>query len=507
MAMTSQKYKNDSMILRTIEELVPKDHLVRKMDACMDFSFIEDEVKDLYSPIGRPSIPPIILFKLLIINKTFGINSMRKTCEECKVNLAYRWFLGISMEDKVPNYSTWSKNYERRYKDDEIFNKIFKRVLKQAIEYDFIDMESVFYDGTHQKANANKRKCTDEEVEIETKYYKEDLINEINNIREKHNQKPIKTLVNEELDFNEVTGEEEIKRKTKHIKVSTTDPDSGHYHKGEHEQCFAYTHNTCSDKNGFVIAKITTPGNVHDSTSFHELREEVMKLEEAKNITFEVLDAGYKTPAITREIIEDKKVPLLPYTRPKGQKGKLRKNEFTYNEEKDVYICPNNEELKYSTTDKNGYKLYKSNSEKCQNCPLKEKCTKSKNNQKTYTSHVWQWYVDQANELRHTDAWKENYPLRKTTIERIFGSCKENMCLRYTRVRGLEKNSKNATMIFTCHNLKKMALWFDKKYPNVKNNNQIWLKNESFIFQIVNFFKMITKKVNILNRISTLSTV
>ena len=330
MAMTSQKYKNDSIILRTIDELVPKDHLVRKMDACMDFSFIEDEVKDLYSPIGRPSIPPIILFKLLIINKTFGINSMRKTCEECKVNLAYRWFLGISMEDKVPNYSTWSKNYERRYKDDEIFNKIFNRVLKQAIEYDFIDMESVFYDGTHQKANANKRKCTDEEVEIEAKYYKEDLMNEINNIRKEHNQKPIKTLVNEELDFNEVTGEEEIKRKTKHIKVSTTDPDSGHYHKGEHEQCFAYTHNTCSDKNGFVIAKVTTAGNVHDSTSFHELRKEVMELEKAKDITFEVLDAGYKTPAICREIIEDKKTPLLPYTRPKGQKGKLRKNEFTY---------------------------------------------------------------------------------------------------------------------------------------------------------------------------------
>lgn len=89
------------------------------------------------------------------------------------------------MEDKVPNYSTWSKNYERRYKDDEIFNKIFNRVLKQTIEYDFIDMESVFYDGTHQKANVNKRKCTDEEVEIEAKYYKEDLMNEINNIRKR----------------------------------------------------------------------------------------------------------------------------------------------------------------------------------------------------------------------------------------------------------------------------------------------------------------------------------
>ncbi len=121
------------------------------------------------------------------------------------------------------------------------------------MEYGFIDMEAVFYDGTHQKANANNRKCTDEEVEIEAKSYKDDLLNEINNVRKAHGQKEVRQVINEELDFNEKTGEEITKVKTKHIKVSTTDPESGHYHKGEHEQCFAYTHNTVSDKNGFDL--------------------------------------------------------------------------------------------------------------------------------------------------------------------------------------------------------------------------------------------------------------
>ena len=88
--MTKRYYKNDNIIMRTIEELVPKDHLVRKLEACMNFTFIEDEVKDLYSKFGRPSIPPIVLFKMLILNKKFGINSMRRTCEEIEVNLAYR---------------------------------------------------------------------------------------------------------------------------------------------------------------------------------------------------------------------------------------------------------------------------------------------------------------------------------------------------------------------------------------------------------------------------------
>ena len=489
MAMTKQLYKNDSIIYRTIEELVPNNHLVRKLDECMDFTFIYDKVEHLYSKMGRASIPPVVLFKLIIINKVFGINSMRRTCEECKVNLAYRWFLGLSIEDDIPNYSTWSQNYIRRYKDSDIFNEIFDEILKQAMEYGYIDLEAAFYDGTHQKANANKRKCTDEEVEIQAKSYKEELLNEVNKVRKEHGQKTVKEIINEELDFSEQTGEEIIRTKTKHIKKSTTDPDSGHYHKGEHEQCFAYTHNTCSDKNAFVLAVETTPGNVHDSTSFSDLRKKVMD-KFSNKINFEVLDAGYKTPAICREIIEDNKLPLLPYTRSKGSKDLMNKKEYTYDTEKDIYICPNNEELVYSTVTKEGYKIYKSNPEKCLNCPLREKCTKSKTHQKSITRHVWQEYVDQANELRYTDTWKEIYPMRKLTIERIFGDCKENMGLRFTRVRGIEKNKANVTMIFACHNLKKMALWHNKNNPKMSNNAHI-------INQIIDFLSKLLKKSKI----------
>ena len=129
MSMTKQKYKNDCIIFDTLENLVPQDHLVRKIERCMDFTFIEYEVKDLYSSVGRASIPPVVLFKLLLINKIFGINSMRRTCEECKVNIAYRWVLGLSMYDEIPNYSTWSQNYIRRYKDSDVFDKIFERIL------------------------------------------------------------------------------------------------------------------------------------------------------------------------------------------------------------------------------------------------------------------------------------------------------------------------------------------------------------------------------------------
>ena len=98
------------------------------------------------------------LFKMLITNIVFGINSMRKTCQEIEVNLAYRWFLGLSIDEKIPNFSTWSQNYICRYKDSTIFQEIFMEILEQAVDYGFVDFTTVFGDSTHQKANANKRK-------------------------------------------------------------------------------------------------------------------------------------------------------------------------------------------------------------------------------------------------------------------------------------------------------------------------------------------------------------
>ena len=108
---------------------------------------------------------------------------MRKTCEEIKVNIAYRWFLGISIYEDVPNYSTWSKNYQRRYKDSEVFDQIFSHIIRHGIDNGFIDTTTVFGDCTHRKANANSRKATDKEVEIVAKAYEQELLDEINEER------------------------------------------------------------------------------------------------------------------------------------------------------------------------------------------------------------------------------------------------------------------------------------------------------------------------------------
>lgn len=459
MAMTNRNnVKRDCFIMETIETLVPEDHLVRKLENGIDFSFIYGKVKHLYSPVGRPSIDPVVLFKMLILNIIFGMNSMRRTCEECKVNLAYRWFLGLEIKEEIPNYSTWSQNYIRRYKESQIFNEIFLEILNQAIKRGFIDPETIYGDGTHQKASANKRKSHKETVEIAKKKYEEELLKEINEERECIGKPLYESLEEKEIIYDEESGEEKEVAKTKEITVSDTDPESGCFHKGEKEKCFAYTHQTFCDKNGFVLGVKTYPGNVHDSAAFFDAYEEVNKRFEGK-IKNVCLDAGYWNPAICKTIIENKQAAFLPYKAPMTKKGYFKKYEYVYDEEYDIYICPNTETLYYTTTTKDGYRQYKSDPEKCKECPLKKKCTNSKNNTKVINRHLWEGYKEIVEETRYTEKWKEIYPKRKETIERVFADCKEKMGMRYTQIRGLKKNQQQALMCFACHNLKRMSMW------------------------------------------------
>ena len=134
-----------------------------------------------------------------------------------------------------------------------------------------------------------------------------------------------------------------------------------------------------------------------------------------------------------------------------------------YDEYYDCYICPNNEILEYSTTDKNGYRIYKSKSDTCFNCPYKDQCTKSKNNQKVITRHIWEDYVEITEAIRHTLGMKDIYNKRKETIERLFGTAKENHGFRYTQMYGKARMQMKVGLTFACMNLKKLARILKKK--------------------------------------------
>lgn len=160
--MTRVSNTQTRMFLLDWEELIPEDHLLRKIDEAIDFDFIYDKVKHLYSPIGRPSIDPVVLFKMLLVGYLYGIPSERRLEEEVKLNLAYRWFVGLQLDDPVPDHSTFSQNRRRRFKDASVFEDIFKHVIRLCIEKGLVTGELVVTDSTHVKANvaAGKNEST-----------------------------------------------------------------------------------------------------------------------------------------------------------------------------------------------------------------------------------------------------------------------------------------------------------------------------------------------------------
>lgn len=231
--------------------------------------------------------------------------------------------------------------------------------------------------------------------------------------------------------------------------------------KSEKERCFAYSVTVACDKNNFVLGLKAAPGNVHDSQVFSDVFQPV--IEQHPEIESVVADSGYKTPAICREIVEAGKAPIMPYKRPMTKKGYFKKHEFVYDEYFDCYICPNNHILKYSTTNRAGYREYKSDPEVCISCEHRMKCTQSKNHTKVVTRHVWESYREIAEDLRHTGWGKELYRKRGETIERVFADAKEKHGMRYTQLRGLRKVQHYLTLLFACMNLKKLALWKRKQ--------------------------------------------
>ena len=192
--MTRDGGKNrDQVEFTSLDELVPEDHLVRKLENAIDWSFIYEMVADSYcEDNGRPSLDPVILIKLPVVQYMFGIRSMRQTIQEIKVNNAYRWFLGLGLHDAVPHFSTFGKNYMRRFKDSDLFEQIFQKILKECMEAGLVDESVVFVDSTHVKARANSKKYEDAVVEEQALWYEKELREEIDRDREAHGKKPLK---------------------------------------------------------------------------------------------------------------------------------------------------------------------------------------------------------------------------------------------------------------------------------------------------------------------------
>lgn len=412
MAMTKRPKRQYSSEIVNLEDMVPKDHFLRVIEEHFDWDFIYDEVEKLYSKVGRKSIDPVVLIKIHILKFLFHEDSLRRTCENLKYNNLYRWFIGYNLCEDVPDHSTYSQNYKRKFcnLEKDLLQTVFDKVIELLINWNCLDMTAVYIDSTHTKAYANKKKNHKEIVKIEAKKYQKELDLEIT----------LKGLQEEDL-----TDEEYLEEVQRIVKC-----------------------NEEVDTNG---------SNVHDSISFYDSFENLSTHHDISQIDYFVGDAAYLTPHICKTIIDLGMIPAFPYTRKGYRKDYLKKYEFVYDEYNNIYICPNEKELiPTERIDKNGYMVYKADEHDCSNCPFKEQCTKSK--YKQILRHVWEEYKEMTNDYRHHEDVKEIYKQRPQHIERVFADGKMKYGLRNTYFRTKERVHRELTLLYACMNLKKFAL-------------------------------------------------
>jgi transposase len=428
----------------TLEELVPQDHLLRLIDRYIRFDFIREKTSHLYcADNGRPALDPVLLFKILFIGYLFGIRSERQLMREIQVNVAYRWFLGLRLTDKVPDASTLSQNRGRRFAGTGIEQQIFDAIVEQAIEHRLIGGRVFYSDSTHLKANANKNRHDLHQVVQTPAAYLAELEAAIDADREAHGKKPLP--------------KKEEAAPTKEIKVSRTDPEAGYMVRdGKPTGFFYLDHRTVDGSHALITDIHVTPANVHDSGPYLE-RLDRMRMRFGFDVAVAGLDAGYFTPAICQGLEQREVYGVIGYRRPNHRNGYFYKRDYSYDRERDGYVCPNGQFLPYRTTNRVGYREYASSAEQCANCPMKAQCTQSAAGVKVVTRHVWEDFKEAVGAHRITDKGKALYKRRKETVERSFADAKELHGHRYARFRGLAKVRGQCLLAGACQNMKKIA--------------------------------------------------
>jgi transposase len=436
--------KQHTLEMVTLEELVPQDHLLRAIDRHIDFEFIREATAPMYCDNnGRPAIDPVLLFKMLFIGYLFGVRSERQLVKEVQVNMAYRWFLGLNLTDKVPDASTFSQNRRRRFEGTDIEQVIFDEIVEQALDQGLIGGKALYTDSTHLKASANKNRHSTHEVAVAPMAYLDELNEAIEVDRQAHGKKPLKAKASQQ--------------ETKPTKVSDTDPDAGYMVRDKKPEGFFYLdHRTVDGKHGLITDTHVTPGNINDARPYLDRLDRQCERFQLNPIKVG-LDAGYNTAAICHGLVKRGIDGVVGYKRPHSPVGRLKRRHFSYDAAADAYRCPQGEALPYSTTNRDGYREYKSNPKVCKGCPLLDQCTRSRNHQKVMVRHVWEEDREQINQNRNTDWGKKVYQRRQETVERSFADAKELHGHRYARYRGLGRVKGQCLLAAACQNMKKIA--------------------------------------------------
>jgi len=434
-----------------LDEVVPADHRVREIAGVLDLSWVYAELEPYYSPLGRPSIDPVLMLRMLIVGYVFAIRSERSLCREVQVNMAYRWFCGLSIEDQLPDHSAFSRARNERFRGGDIFRRVFERVVEACIAAGLVGGEGFAVDASLIAADANKQRS------IPGSEWKKtgDPKTASRAVREY-----LATL--DDVAFGAAS---EVTPKF----VSPSDPAAQWTGAMRGPAFFAYADNYLIDVKFGVIVDVEASRAIRQA-EVGAAKTMIDRTEERFGLKPERLaaDTAYGSAAMLNWVVNEKKItPHIPVIdKSNREDGSLSRQDFTFDKDRNVYVCPQGKLLHTTGRIHNGETvLYRATTSDCGPCPLKSKCCPKAPERKIPRS-IHEDARDAARALADTEAFERSRHDRKR-VEMLFAHLKRILRLNRLRLRGPCGAQDEFTLAAIAQNLRRLAKLVPRPPPVV----------------------------------------
>ena len=424
-----------------LDEAVPDDHLVRKIGAVLDLSWVYGELEPYYSQVGRPSIDPVLMIRMLIVGYVFAIRSERQLCREVQVNLAYRWFCELGLEDGIPDHSAFFRARNLRFREGDVFRRVFERVVASCIEVGLVGGESFAVDASIIEADANRQRSIPGK-----QWHKErDLEGASRAVKDY-----LATL--NDAAFGAAT---EVEPKF----VSPSDPAAQWTGALKGPAFFAYADNYLIDVRFGVIVDVEASRAIRQA-EVGAARTMLERTEERFGLKPQRLaaDSAYGSASMLNWLVEKKEIaPHIPVIdKSNREDGTFSRGDFRYDAERDAYDCPAGKELRTSGTVHEGTTLlYRASKLDCDRCALKSRCC-PKEPARKIPRNIHEHARDVARSLVGTEAFEQSRRDRKR-IEMRFAHLKRILRLDRLRLRGPRGAQDEFTLAAIAQNLRRLA--------------------------------------------------
>ena len=435
-----------------LDEVVPDDHLVREIARVLDLSWVHAELTPYYSPLGRPSIDPVLMIRMLIVGYVFAIRSERLLCREVKVNLAYRWFCGLSIEDKIPDHSAFSRARNERFRDSDIFRHVFERVVEACIVAGLVGGEGFAVDASLIVADANKQRSIPGSEWQKT-----------------HDPKTASRAVKEYLATLDDAAFGAASKVTPKF-VSPSDPAAQWTGAMRGPAFFAYADNYLIDVKFGVIMDVEASRAIRQA-EVGAAKTMVERTEERFDIKPKRLaaDTAYGSGPNLNWLVKDKDIaPHIPVIdKSKRDDGTFSREDFTFDKERNVYTCPAGRTL--LTTGKlvndGETLLYLASTHDCRSCLFKAQCCPKVPSRRIPRS-IYEEARDVARALAKTEAFEQSRRDRKR-VEMLFAHLKRILRLGRLRLRGPRGAQFEFMLAAIAQNLRRLAKLIARPPPAV----------------------------------------